>query len=147
MENTDILRAAIAASEIPATWLYCFNSGCPLRDTCIRHQAGLALDAGRTCGCAVFPAAAGGNCPHFKLMRRIRTAWGLARLFDDVRAGDAPTLRKRLKAMLGGNGSYYRYHHGTRRLSPEQQSQIRQLFARFGYSDAGFEHYRDEIEF
>ena len=146
MENTNVLRAAIAGSDIPATWLYCFTSSCTLRDTCIRYQAGLVLDASRTCGNAVFPTAAGDNCPHFKLLRMIRTAWGLARLFDEVCVGDAPTLRKRLKTMLGGNGSYYRFHHGTRRLTPEQQAEVRQLFARFGYGNVDFEHYRDEIE-
>lgn len=147
MENTDILKAAISGADIPATWLYCFNSSCPRRDTCVRYQAGLALDGSRTCGNAVFPTAAdGGDCPHFKLLRRIRTAWGLARLFDNVRAGDAPALRKRLKALLGGNGSYYRYHHGTRRLSPEQQSLVRRMFARSGYDGVDFEHYREEID-
>ena len=147
MENTDIIRVAINNSDIPASWLYCFNSGCQLRDTCIRYQTGLALDASRTCGRAVFPTAAdGGKCRHFKKLRKIQSAWGFARLFDNVRVGDATALRTRLRTMLGGNGTYYRYHHGTRRLTPEQQTQIRQLFARFGYADIEFEHYREEID-
>lgn len=146
--NTELLKTAVQNSNIPAYWPYCFNSGCARRDTCVRYQAGTALDATtHTAGLAVYPAAARlEQCPHFKLLRTIRSAWGMARLFDNVRVSDAPLLRQRMKSMLGGNGTYYRYHHGTRRLKPEQQAQIRRLFASFGYDGIEFEHYQTEID-
>ena len=146
-ENTQATRAALADTTIPANWPYCFQSDCELHDTCVRYQAGTALDGTRTVGHAVFPTApANGTCPHFKLLRTIRSAWGFARIFDNVRVADAPMLRRLAKEMLGGNGNYYSYQHGTRRLSPEQQLLVRQLFARFGYNDIEFEHYQTEID-
>lgn len=146
MEN-DILKIALSSSSFPPLWPYCFNSSCTRRDTCLHYRAALALDAAVTSGPAVYPAAATlDDCPHFKLARTIRTAWGFARLFYDVRAADAPILRKNMKAFLGGNGGYYRYHHGKWRLKPDQQTMIRRLFERYGYHNAEFDHYQTEID-
>jgi hypothetical protein len=36
---------------------------------------------------------------------------------------------------LGGNGTYYRYDHGERLLTPEQQDWIINLFKQYGYTD------------
>lgn len=147
MENTNILKIALRCSDIPASWPYCFNSNCLRHETCIHYQAAMTLDASSLVGQAVYPAAATlDTCPHFKQLRTIRTAWGFARLFDDVRVADAPALRKKMKEIVGGNGTYYRYHHGTRRLSPELQTQILRLFADAGYNNVEFEHYQSEID-
>ena len=147
MENTDILKIALRASDIPASWPYCFNSSCQQCDTCLRYQAALTLDTASTVGTTVLPTVLDRNtCPHFKRLRTVRTAWGFDRLFDNVRVADAPTLRKRMRDIVGGNGNYYRYHHGQRRLAPEQQSLIRRLFAEYGYENIEFDHYQAEIE-
>lgn len=147
MENTNIITAAIAGSDIPRSWLYCFNSGCTLRNECVRYLSSSALSPARTSGPAVYPTAAGPECPHFKQLRTIRSAWGFTLMFANVRTADAPLLRALMKARLGGNGMYYRYHHGQRRLTPEQQAWIKSLFRHYGYDKAEFEHYRDEIDF
>lgn len=147
MENTKIITAAIAGSDIPRSWLYCFNSNCTRRDECVRYLSSATLSAECTSGPAVYPTAAGHNCQHFKLARTIRSAWGFDQMFADVRTADAPMLRALIKARLGGNGMYYRYHHGQRRLNPEQQAWIKSLFRHYGYDGAEFDHYRDEIDF
>lgn len=147
MENNDIIKIALQASYIPSSWPYCFTHECPRHEECIHFFAGQTLDTSRTTGAAIYPTAAMlDTCPHFKKLRTIRTAWGFARLFDKVTAADAPTLRKKMKEIVGGNGTYYRYHHGTRRLSPELQTQIRRLFAAAGYNNIEFEHYQSEID-
>lgn len=147
MENTELLKLVLNKQRIAYSWPYCFNTGCQLQAECLRYQAALVLDSSVTSGTAVFPSVdLHGKCPLFKPIRSIRTAWGFERLFDNVRTPDAPTLRRMLKDLLNGNGNYYRYHHGTRRLSPDQQKSIRQLFARMGYDNIEFGHYQDEIE-
>lgn len=147
MENTEITNVAISNCNIPTNWLYCFTNDCERRDTCVRYRAGLGLDPKRTWGHAVFPkACADGHCPHFKLLRVIRTAWGFGKMFCNVRVADAPLLRQQMRKMLGGNGTYYCYHHGTRRLTPEQQDNVKHVFARFGYDNVEFEYYRTEID-
>lgn len=129
---------------IPAGYAFCFQDECPLADTCARRFAGRHT-GGRNCCTAVLPAAReGGDCPYYKETRKIRGAWGFASLFDEVRAKDAPTLRRLVKAYLGGNGTYYQYHNGNRLLTPEQQRWVLSLFAEHGYSGAlGFDGYRD----
>lgn len=147
MENTELISAAIHSSDIPKNWLYCFTNDCGRRDTCVRYLAGQATNNPRTSGHAVFPKAnAEGKCPYFKQMRTIRTAWGFGRLFDNVRVADAPLLRQQMRELLGGNGTYYRYHHGTLRLTPEQQAKVRRMFAHLGYNNIAFENYRTEID-
>lgn len=61
---------------------------------------------------------------------------------------DDTPLRKRVKAYLGGNTTYYRYHHGERLLTPEQQEWIIALFRRHGYTgELGFDKYLDRYDF
>lgn len=61
---------------------------------------------------------------------------------------DDTPLRDRIKAYLGGNTTYYRYHHGERLLTPEQQQWILDLFHRHGYTDGlHFDEYRDLYDF
>lgn len=148
MRNNELLRAAISGSEIPKNWLYCFNSQCQQRERCVRYISGTVPPNDRTWGQAVFPASSDNHaCPHFKLLRLICTAWGFDKLFDEVKVKDAPKIRKLMKDMLGGNGSYYRFMHGERRLTPEQQASVKRLFSQFGYNDADFDFFREEIDF
>lgn len=147
MENEEIFKAA--ASDIPRGWLYCFNSGCTVCSECVRYRSAESIESTRTSGMAVYPTATAGgrHCTYFKRLRTIRSAWGFGRMFADVKAADAPRLRAIMKERLGGNGMYYRYHHGLRRLNPEQQEWIKALFRRHGYGDAEFDHYREEVDF
>lgn len=149
MENTNIINAAIKDGNIPRNWLYCFNSGCQHHEECIRFRSTVALSGSRTWGNAVYPAAlhADGSCEHFKQLRIVRQAWGFNQLFKDVKLHDAPTLRSLMKEYLGGNTMYYRYHHGERLLSPEQQAWIKRLFARYCYSDVDFDNSCEELDF
>lgn len=52
-----------------------------------------------------------------------------------------------MKEYLGGNTMYYRYHHGERLLSPEQQAWIKRLFASYCYSDVDFDNSCEELDF
>lgn len=72
---------------------------------------------------------------------------GLSRLFKDVKLCDAPTLRSLMREYLGGCSTYYRYHHGERQLSPEQQEWIKQLFSQYGYEDIEFDCSEETLDF
>lgn len=148
MDKTLTSNAAISGSPIPSSWLYCFNANCPRKDDCVRYRSTCAIQKGQTTGYTVYPTALrqDATCPHFKQLQMIHTAWGFGTMFDEVKAKDAPLLRSLIKHYLGGNGSYYNYHHGRRHLSPEQQEWIKQLFKRFGYTDAEFDFSQEEID-
>lgn len=132
--------------NVPADYLYCFNTGCPREKECMRHFAAENIDSKIVVGSAVFPTAlqVAGGCDRFKQKRLIKAAWGFEKLFCEVKERHASLLRDKLKAYLGGNGTYYRYHHGDRLLTPEQQEWIFDLFHRYGYTDGlEFEGYRE----
>lgn len=132
--------------EVPVGYRYCFNTGCPRESTCMRHFAAEHVSPQTTVGRAVFPTAlqADGSCKEFKEKRVIRAAWGFTKLFRDVKERHASLLRGKIKAYLGGNGTYYRYQHGERLLTPEQQQWIFDLFRKYGYTEGlEFEGYHE----
>ena len=74
-------------------------------------------------------------------------AWGFDHLFTEMKVKDAPALRAEMRDYLGSKGQYYRYKLGQLKLLPEQQTYIKQFFARYGYKDVEFDHFSEEIDF
>lgn len=142
-------RISLTFDQIPPMFSLCFQGDCPKSDTCIRFLAGSCLPGDRVCGQAVYPTARQGNtCKMYKKARIIHAACGFTALFAEVKQKDSSTLRNRIRAYLGGKTTYYRFHHGERMLTPEQQKWIINLFHRYGYTgDLHFDAYRDIYDF
>lgn len=134
---------------VPACWAVCFINECPIVDRCLRHLAGLHMPKDTRFGLAVYPTAlVGGQCSEFKQIRIVHAAYGFNALFTEVKQKHAAYLRQTIKNFLGGNGSYYRYHHGQLLLMPEQQQWILDLFRELGYTDSlVFDGYKDIYDF
>ena len=62
-------------------------------------------------------------------------AWGFTHLYDNVRVRDYRFVRQAVTRYLSSTGTYYRYHHGERLLTPEQQRDIQHIFSSFGYDE------------
>lgn len=139
----------LTPDQIPPSYARCFRSDCPKADTCARFLAGKYIREGQVCGEAVYPSAwQGGDCTMYKQTRVIRAAYGFKTLFAEVKRKDDTPLRNRIKAYLGGNTTYYRYHHGEKLLTPEQQEWIVDLFRRAGYTEElRFDGYRELYDF
>ena len=135
--------------NIPTGYPLCFIDRCPLKDRCMHHLCGQAIPPTLLTAVTVTPAALDdGRCALFRKIETIRSAVGFARIFKDVRQCDAPLMRRELTAYLGGNGTYYRYMHGRRGLTPEQQQWIQELFARYGYTHpVAFDGYEECYRF
>lgn len=102
----------------------------------MRYQAGLTLPSEEETCLAVAPTVLQKpTCPKFRKIEVMHTAVGFSNIFREVKQRHAPEMRSLITAYLGGNGTYYRYLHGERALTPEQQQWIRNLFARYGYPD------------
>ena len=144
--NTDI---PFDPARIPASFARCFQGDCPKAGACVRFLAGKHVPAGKLSGPAVYPTARrGDDCELYKPTRVIRAAYGFTALFAEVKRKDDTPLRDRLKAYLGGNTTYYRYHHGEKLLTPEQQEWILKLFRRRGYTEElRFDGYRELYDF
>ena len=140
---------ALTPDQIPPSYPRCFQSDCPKADTCMRLLASKYIPEGQVRGDAVYPTARkGSNCQMYKQTRVIRAAYGFSALFAEVKKKDDTPLRDRIKTYLGGNTTYYRYHHGERLLTPEQQQWIINLFRCKGYTEElHFDAYRDMYDF
>ena len=122
---------------VPAGWALCFNPDCPLRNACLRYQAGLLAPQDVTVARCVTPrAVASGQCVHFASMELQTLAYGFTTIYDRVLKKDFTALRKTMTSHLSGKRYYYEYMRGERPLSPEQQNWIRELFAGCGYADS-----------
>ena len=139
----------LTADQIPSSFARCFLQDCPLADTCARHLAAQYIPPGRMWGNAVYPPArTGDTCRMYKQTRVIHAAYGFRALFAEVKRKDDTPLRNQIRQYLGGNTTYYRYHHGERLLTPEQQAWIIALFRQYGYEGKlGFDGYRDIYDF
>lgn len=139
----------LTPEQIPSSFCRCFQSDCPKADSCIRFLAGKYIPEKWVSGPAVYPTARRGDaCACYKQTRVIRAAYGFSTLFAEVKKKDDTPLRDRIKLYLGGSTTYYRYHHGERLLTPEQQQWIINLFRQHGYADdLRFDVYRDLYDF
>lgn len=134
-------------NEIPKDWAICPNGKCPMADTCLRHEAYQAV-AGRTdVWSSVLPEAlqADGTCQRYRETKLLTIARGFKGICDMLHSRDAShEVRIALTDYFGSRGSYYRARDGVRPLSPDDQQYIRDLVARYGYTEGvefdGYEH-------
>ena len=135
--------------DVPEGWALCFTQDCPLREMCLRWQAAqLAPDGLTVTRCVTPRALTGDKCKHFATMEPVRYALGFSTVYDKVRKDDFTPMRKQMTNMLSGKRYYYEYKRGDRRLTPEQQRQIRQLFTAWGYADSvRFDNYEEALDF
>lgn len=127
---------------------YCFNDACPKANTCFRHMAVKFKNSNLKMGNAVYPdALQDGRCDYFIHPRIIKAAWGFHSLYNEVRLQDVGSIKVKVMSLLRGRTSYYRYHRGEKKLTPELQKSIADLFRAYGYEAPTFSHYKEMIDF
>lgn len=138
MENSRTMENnSLEWDEVPEGWAVCFSEVCPLRETCLRWQAGMVVPDEFTVGRCVTPKALkNGECQCFASTEKVQMARGFSTIYAKVLKDDFTPLRKQMTEMLSGKRYYYEYKRGDRPLSPLQQEKIRQLFERYGYHDS-----------
>ncbi len=129
--------------QVPPGYVYCFNGECQKHEECLRYIVGQQVDKGLTVAPTVLPTVLRlCSCPHFQKAELMRMAWGFDKLFAEVKVKDGPVLREKMRAYLGGMGTYSRYKLGRRMLTPEQQEHIIGFFRKKGYTEGlEFDHY------
>lgn len=139
----------LTLEQIPNTFSRCFQSDCPQADTCAHFLASKFIIKGQVSGPAIYPTSRlNGTCVCYKQTGIIHAAYGFKALFAEIKKKDEKPIRDRIKKYLGGNTAYYRYHHGKRLLSPDQQEWILALFRQQGYTEElHFDGYRDIYDF
>ena len=136
--------------DIPMGYPLCFNDECTKRSSCMHYQAGLLLPEDHHHGPAVYPTAwQGGKCKYFREKRLVQKAWGFTHLYDNVTQWEKAKARRCVRlSFSGGNGPYYRAHHGENKIYPEKQEEIMKILAKFGSTDGiRFDHYVEAWDF
>ena len=136
--------------DVPAKFPLCFNGDCAKKACCMHYQAGLLLPEGRQHGPAIYPTAwQDGECKCFREKRLVQKAWGFTHIYDNVPQRDRAEARRCVRLLFsGGNGPYYRIHHGESVISPEQQQDIMNVLAKFGSTEGiRFDHYIEDWDF
>ena len=89
------------------------------------------------------------KCRCFREKKLVKKAWGFTRLYDNVPHWQRAEARQCVHALFGGgNGPYYRVHHGENLLSPQKQEEILAVLAKFGSIEGiGFDHYVTDWNF
>lgn len=120
--------------EIPNWWAVCTNAACPKAEKCLRFLAFKSLpERVKKWPCILPNAYKDGGCDYFQKPERINLVQGFGDLYNKVCDRHARHIvRLRLTEYLGSKGTYYRYQHGERLLTPEQQQFIQQLARTFG---------------
>ena len=145
MEEKELNR-----KDIPMGYPLCFNNECTEKARCMHYQARLLMPEGRHYGSAVFPTAwQDGTCKCFREKKLVKKAWGFSKLYNNVPQRDKAEARRCVCSFFsGGNGPYYRVHHGENMLSPKQQDEILSIISKFGSIEGiRFDHYVTDWDF
>lgn len=143
MENT------IDFSTMPRKYVVCWHSNCPLADNCLRHLATEYLDEKKKVVESVNLRTVSpetGTCTQQRPVQKVRYAYGMRRIYDNVLAKDKDRLYFKIWLALG-NSMYYRYRNGERPITPRVQEVIASAFRKFGYTEpVAYDRYTEAIE-
>ncbi len=136
--------------KVPADYAFCFNELCPMRERCVRYVAGQQAQHTRLFGPAVYPwALRDGKCELYRECKPVQIAWGFGRFYDHLpfylHAKARSCVRQYFSA---GYSTYYRYHNGERKLSPQQQQDVIAIVMSLGSTQEPlFDHYDMAYDF
>ncbi|WP_321333684.1 DUF6078 family protein [uncultured Bacteroides sp.] len=123
--------------SVPYGYAHCFKNQCPKASNCLHQFAARYTTPDIPFITIINPAcipADASSCPYFQPSERIRAAWGISHLLDNVPYKDARNLRSQMLEHFGKN-LYYRFYRKERCIKPDDQAFIRQLFRQKGITE------------
>ncbi len=123
-------------SHIPVEFPYCFERNCTKYEKCLHGFMCKYLTDEPHIITAVNPLQARpqGECPHFKTTDKCRYAKGMTRVFDNLPHKIAQEIKARMKVRYSER-KFYKILNGEKTLSPEEQSDVKQIFVNCGVTD------------
>ena len=85
-------------------------------------------------------------CPYYEQKRKERFAWGISRIYDNVRMADLKRVRHEVM-MCFGSEVYYKVKQQRRAITEEEQKIVRLSFTEMGYDDSTIEFDRYEEQY
>lgn len=134
---------------VPYGYTHCFNGHCSKEKKCLHRLVAVHSTKEYPTLTVVNPnciPADGNNCPYYKSIQKIRMAWGIRLLLDNILHKDAVSIKNQMISHFG-RSMYYRFYRKEHSINPEQQDYIRQLFRKNGIAkEPQFEYYTDEYK-
>lgn len=85
-------------------------------------------------------------CPYYEQKRKKRFAWGISRIYDNVRMADLKRVRHEVM-MCFGSEVYYKVKQQRRAITEEEQKMVRLSFTEMGYDGSAIEFDRYEEQY
>lgn len=136
-------------NQLDTDFAHCAGTHCEKVDKCLCHTAYKMLAGnGNETYTVVNPAVIKGAqpCPFFKPDRKERFAWGISRIYDDVRASDLRGVKLNVMSCFGSE-VYYKVKQQRRAITEEEQEMVRLSFAEMGYDGNAIEFDRYEEQY
>lgn len=128
---------------------HCAGTHCEKAGKYLRHTAYKMLAGnGNETYTMVNPALIKGvqPCPFFEPDHKERYAWGISRIYDDVRAADLHGAKWKVMSCFGAD-VYYKVKQLRRAITEEEQRDVRLAFTEMGYDGSAIEFDRYEEQY
>lgn len=131
----------------PDYFARCFNSQCTQTDNCLHRLAAVhdtpALTSIRIINPLCIPKDST-QCPHFQSVKKIRVAWGISHLLDEIPYKSLQPIKSHLIRYFS-RGKYYRFYRKECYLTPEDQKYIQTVFRHYNITmEPVFDSYSEE---
>lgn len=136
-------------SRLDYDYAHCAGTHCEKASQCLRHTAyAMREESLREQYMIVNPKKITGAqpCPLFMPDRRERFAWGISRIYDNVRVADLKRVRHEVM-MYFGSEVYYKVKQQRRAITEEEQEMVRLSFTEMGYDGNAIEFDRYEEQY
>ena len=136
-------------NQLNDDYTHCAGTNCPKANSCLHHTAYTMLHTNINEHYTLAnPQVITGKqpCPIYEADRKERFAWGISRIYDNVRVADMDSIRNELIYTFG-RMVYYRMKQGKRVITESEQQTIRDVFNDMGYNGAAIEFDRYEEQY
>lgn len=144
--NYFIMENEFNYHAVPHNYAHCFNHQCVKSNTCLRHLVATHCTSAQPTIYIVNPVwipEDTSTCTQFRPIQKIRMAWGVQSLLNNVPYKDARALKSQIISYFGKT-HYYRIYRKEYGLTPNQQEFIRRVFRHKGISEEpAFESYTE----
>ena len=136
-------------NQLDIDYAHCAGTHCEKASQCLRHTAYTMLESsGRERYMMLNSKVIAGAqpCSFFELDRKERFAWGISRIYDNVRMADLKRVRHEVM-MCFGSEVYYKVKQQRRAITEEEQKMVRLSFTEMGYDGSAIEFDRYEEQY
>ena len=136
-------------NQLDTDFAHCADTHCEKAGKCLHHTAYKMLAGNRNETYRIVnPAVITGAqpCPLYDPDHKERYAWGISRIYDNVRAADLHGAKWKVMSCFGAD-VYYKVKQLRRAITEEEQQDVRLAFTEMGYDGSAIEFDRYEEQY